>query len=128
MRQVKYRRRSKMSRTYKVRRDSGHAGGVRKEWVLVNKRGAKKYQQMVNKRCRRLDKIAIAEGINEMIDDTDEAMVTLEELFDDWYEEDPFEDPEWYEKDPFESLEEEPEDDYGEESGDWLYWEEPEDW
>ena len=82
-----------MSRTYKVRRNSDHFGGVRKEWVLVNKRGAKKFQQIVNKRCRRLDKIAIAEGINQMIDDTQEALAILEEFFfEDWYEEDPFED------------------------------------
>ncbi len=97
-----------MSRTYKVWRNESDFSGVRKEWVLVNKRGAKKFQRMVNKRCRRLDKIAIAEGINEMIDDIQE--VILEELSYDWYEED-FGD--WDDVDPFEDLwEEELEDDY----------------
>ncbi len=89
-----------MSRTYKLRRhDGSDFQGVRKEWVLVNKRGAKKYQQMVNKRCRRLDKLAIAEGINDMIDDAEEVVAVLEEIFfdewDEWYEEDPYEEEVW---------------------------------
>ena len=108
-----------MSRTYKVRRHNGSDfQGVRKEWVLVNKRGAKKFQRMVNKRCRRLDKIAIAEGINDMIDEWEEATNILEEFFleeqyeedpEDWYEEDPFEAQEedlWYEEDLFDWYEE----------------------
>ena len=126
-----------MSRTYKVRRNSGNLQGIKKEWILVNKRGAKKYQQMVNKRCRRLDKIAIAEGINEMIDDTYEAITFLEELFDDQYEEDYYEN--WYGEEPQnDDDEDEDEDDlrdwddfwdwYEKEPDyDWLYWEEPED-
>lgn len=90
-----------MSRTYKVRRIDDDFQGVRKEWVLVNKRGAKKFQRMVNKRCRRLDKIAIAEGLNEIIDDRRECIDIFAEHYEedleawDWVEEDPFfEDPE----------------------------------
>ena len=89
-----------MSRTYKLRRhDGSDFQGVRKEWVLVNKRGAKKFQQMVNKRCRRLDKIVISEGINEMIDDREQFFESGDGLLDDWYEEetrDDYFDPEDY--------------------------------
>ncbi len=108
-----------MSRTYKVRRNSGGLQGVKKEWVLFNERGAKKYQRMVNKRCRRLDKIAIAEGINEIIDDAEEVVAFLEELFDDQYEEDYYDD--YYENEPEDDYyENEPEDDYYEEDF-WNY-------
>ena len=107
-----------MSRTYKVRRNSDHFGGVRKEWILVNKRGVKKFQRMVNKRCRRLDKVVISEGINEMIDDVEESIAILDEIFfDDWYEEDLWEDL-W--EDPLDSYEEDPWDPYPYEEGEWY--------
>lgn len=98
-----------MSRTYKVRRNSGDDwSGVKKVYVLFNKRGAKKFQQMTNKRCRRLDKVAIAKGINNMLDDHQDMIAEMmDEVeagcwdaafmddFDDFieppFEEDPFE-------------------------------------
>ncbi len=106
-----------MSRTYQVLRNNNNFQGVKKVWVLYNKRGAKKFQRMVNKRCRRLDKIAIAEGINEMIDEIQEdiTLIAFEESYQDWYEEDFWD---WYEEEPhYEQIgaefeEEEEEDEY----------------
>lgn len=93
-----------MSRTYRLLRNGSDFQGVEKVWVLVNKRGSKKFQRMINKRCRRLDKITISEGLNEIIDDRKEYIASLEELFDDWYEEDL---TNWYEDDPIEDLQDE---------------------
>ncbi len=91
-----------MSRTYQVVRNNSDLQGAKKVWVLHNKRGAKKFQQMINKRCRRLDKIAIAEGINDMVDNVEELFVNQyeEDYYEDWYDETQYEDDPWH--DPFE--------------------------
>ncbi len=89
-----------MSRTYRVLRNSTDLSGTVKLWVLCNKKGHKKFQQIVNKRCRRLDKIAIAEGINDILDAIQEDidLVALEGMHEDWY------DFNFYKENPFEDL------------------------
>ncbi len=99
-----------MSRTYRVLRNNSDLQGIQKMWVFFNKRGAKKFQHIINKRCRRLDKIAIAMGINEILDEIQEDidLIALEGQHDDWYNDD------WYEENPLEDLLgiEEPNDEY----------------
>ncbi len=90
-----------MSRTYRVLRNNSDFQGIQKMWVFFNKRGAKKFQHIVNKRCRRLDKITIAISINEMLDEIQEDinLVALEGQHDDWYDDD------WYEENPHDEYE-----------------------
>ncbi len=118
-----------MSRTYKVLRNKSDFSGVKKVWVLYNKRGAKKFQQIVNKRCRRLDKIAIAEGINDMVDDKLNLifyeMIEEEDIFfeDLWYWDKDDVDEDW-------AFEDDLEDDYFDSEEDIYdpYWVDPLDW